>query len=223
MRQLFIKTDKHFITPLPRYAYDGKIAVIQGTSEAERAVAALRRSPLLGIDTETRPAFRRGEQHAVALLQVANDDLCFLFRLNAIGFLPCLADLLSDPQVLKVGLSLQDDFHMLRQRQPSFTPGGCIDLQQYAKEMGIEDMSLQKLYANVFHHRISKGAQLSNWEADVLSESQRVYAATDAVSCIQLYRTLKDLRETGNYELVSSSPDMMTPEAQSHIHVTQPA
>lgn len=187
---------------MPRFAYEGKIHVVQSGSEAERAVEVLRRSPILGIDTETRPAFHKGESHKVALLQVANEEMCFLFRLNETGFLPCIASLLSAPNVLKVGLSLKDDFLMLRRRDESFQPGGYVELQQFAKEMGIEDMSLQKLYANVFHMRISKSARLSNWEADVLTDSQKVYAATDAVTCIQLYKELSRLKNSNDYELV---------------------
>lgn len=202
VRQLFVKTDKKYIPSLPRFAYEGKIHVVQSESEAERAVEVLRRSPILGIDTETRPAFHKGESHKVALLQVANEEMCFLFRLNETGFLPCIASLLSDPNVLKVGLSLKDDFLMLRRRDESFQPGGYVELQQFAKEMGIEDMSLQKLYANVFHMRISKSARLSNWEADVLTDSQKVYAATDAVTCIQLYKELSRLKNSNDYELV---------------------
>lgn len=95
---------------------------------------------------------------------------------------------------------------MLRRRDSSFKPAGYIDLQTYAKNMGIEDMSLQKLYANVFHKRISKNAQLTNWEADVLTEAQKVYAATDAYTCIQLYKELNVLNESKNYELIGDTP-----------------
>lgn len=204
MRQLFIKTDKAFIPNLPRYAFEGEIYVIQSTSEAERAVEVLRQSPILGIDTETRPTFKKGVSHKVALLQVANEQLCFLFRMNEIGFLPCMADLLADPKVLKVGLSLKDDFLMLKRRDANFQPAGYIDLQTYVKQMGIEDMSLQKLYANVFHKRISKSAQLSNWEADILTDAQKVYAATDAYTCIQLYKELESLNSSNEYELVGA-------------------
>lgn len=202
MRQLFKHTEKSFIPELPRFAFTGKIIVVQSQHEAEQAAAALRRAPILGIDTETRPAFRKGESHKVSLLQVSDEQMCFLFRLNSLGFPPCLSALLADEGVLKVGLSLKDDFLMLRQRDSGFEPGGCVDLQNVAKEMGIEDMSLQKLYANVFHMRISKNARLSNWEADVLSDSQKVYAATDAYTCIQLYRELTQLKESNSYELV---------------------
>lgn len=202
MRELHIKTDKNLIHELPRFVFEGRIIVIQSEAETVRAVKALRCSPILGIDTETRPTFRRGETHKVSLLQIADEHICFLFRLNEIGFPQPLVNLLADRQVLKVGLSLHDDFMMLRKRNEQFNPQNYIDLQDFVKEMGIEDMSLQKLYANVFRKRISKSARLSNWEADVLSESQKQYAATDAITCIQLYKELKELKESGEYILV---------------------
>ena len=202
MRELHIKTDKNLIHELPRFVFEGRIIVIQSEAETVRAVKALRCSPILGIDTETRPTFRRGETHKVSLLQIADEHICFLFRLNEIGFPQPLVNLLADRQVLKVGLSLHDDFMMLRKRNEQFTPKNFIDLQDFVKEMGIEDMSLQKLYANVFRKRISKSARLSNWEADVLSESQKQYAATDAITCIQLYKELKELKDSGEYILV---------------------
>ena len=124
---LFVKTNKQFISGLPRFMYTGPIQTIIGADTAERAVSVLRKSRLLGIDTETRPSFRKGESHKVALLQISTEELCFLFRLNRIGFPQCLIDLLSDESILKVGLSLKDDFHMLRARHP-FSPKGFIDL-----------------------------------------------------------------------------------------------
>lgn len=201
MRELFIKTEKSFIASLPRFTFGGKIVVVQGEYEAERAVAALRRCPLLGIDTETRPSFRKGCVNPVALLQVSDADICFLFRLNIFGFSPALISLMGDENVRKVGLSLKDDFHMLSLRH-QFTPRACIDLQDIVKSMGLQDLSLQKLCANVFHQRLSKSARLTNWQADVLSESQRMYAATDAYACIRLYEELTRLQASGDYTLI---------------------
>lgn len=202
MRDLYIKIDKDIIPQLPRYAFDGRIVVVQSEEEANRAVRALRTAPMIGIDTETRPAFKRGEMHKVALLQIATEEICFLFRLNQMGLPAALVELLSDKDVLKLGLSLHDDFMMLSRRNSQLQPAGYIDLQNYVKEMGIGDLSLQKLYANVFGKRISKSARLSNWEADVLTDAQKVYAATDAVTCIHLYKELKTLKESGEYRLV---------------------
>ena len=112
-----------------------------------------------------------------------------------------------------MGLSLKDDFHQLSQRRPDFTPRGCIDLQQIAAEMGIEDMSLAKLFANFFRRRISKTAQLTNWEADVLDEKQRLYAATDADACIRLYERMVQLQASHDFVLLPAPPKPEPPES----------
>ncbi len=122
---LFRHTEKAFVAGLPRFVYEGRIVVVVGEEEARRAVACLRRAPLIGVDTETRPAFRKGETHKVALLQLATEDICFLFRLNMMGFPECLVQLLADESVKKVGLSLHDDFLMLRHRC-AFQPAGHV-------------------------------------------------------------------------------------------------
>ena len=68
--------------------------------------------------------------------------------------------------------------------------------------MGIEDLSLQKLYANLFNQKISKRQQLSNWETDILTDKQKMYAATDAWACIMIYQEIIKLKESGNYKLI---------------------
>ena len=203
MQELFVRTDKKLIPTLPRYTFEGRIIVIQSENEANRAVAFLRTQKIVGIDTETRPSFRRGQQHKVALIQIATPDICFLFRLNYMGFPDSLIKLLEDTQIAKVGLSLKDDIHQLEQRHPGFNTQNFIDLQQIATRMGIEDMSLAKLFANFFRQRISKNAQLSNWEADALDEKQRVYAATDASACLLLYSRMQELVSNKQYQLIS--------------------
>lgn len=204
MKTIFNKFDKKLIGTLPVACFEGRIIVVLTEAEAERAVDFLLTQPILGIDSETRPCFRRGHQHQVALLQVSTHDTCFLFRLNRFGLPPCLIRLL-EGQVPMVGLSLHDDVHMLHERA-EFTPGNLIDLQQVVKPFGIEDMSLQKLYANLFGQRIVKRQQLSNWEADVLNERQQRYAATDAWACIQLYEELQRMEREGDYELITPPP-----------------
>lgn len=203
MQELFVQTDKKLIPILPRYTFEGRIVVVQSEQEAERAVQYLSRNTELGIDTETRPSFRKGQQHKVALLQVATADLCFLFRLNYMGLPNALAHLLENPEIKKIGLSLKDDVQQLSKRRPSLKPKNFVDLQQMAAQMGIRDMSLAKLFANFFRLRISKNAQLSNWEADALDEKQRIYAATDADACLKLYRRMQELQQTGNFQLVA--------------------
>ena len=116
------------------------------------------------------------------------------------GITPALLRFLEDQTVPKVGLSWHDDITALK-RLRDFRPGYFIDIQDHMKEIGILDLSLQKLYANLFNKRISKTERLSNWERDVLTEKQKQYAAIDAWACIQLYEELLRLEETGDYEL----------------------
>lgn len=203
MKILYHKYDKKLIAGLPRIVFPGRIFVVLSASEADRAVNYLLSQPILGVDTETRPAFRRGQIFNVALLQVATHDTCFLFRLNHIGMSKSVKRLLEDTTVPKIGLSWHDDLRGL-QRLGKFQPGLFIDLQDHVREIGIEDLSLQKLYANLFGQKISKRDQLTNWEADVLKDNQKLYAATDAWACINLYDELQRLKQTGDYELVKS-------------------
>ncbi len=193
--------DKRGMSELPRAVFDGQIIVIQSEQEAKKAVKYLLSQPLLGLDTETRPSFRKGQLNEVALLQVSTRETCFLFRLNLIGIPACIVHLLSDERVLRVGLSWHDDQTSLCRRRKFDMK--VLDLQSYVKELGIQDMSLQKLYANIFGQYISKRQQLSNWERDVLSDAQKVYAATDAWACLKLYEEMHKLRESGDYRLVS--------------------
>ena len=195
------KIDKKQISKLPRALYEGKIVVVARRWETKRAVDALLTEPILGIDTETRPSFKKGRQYLVSLLQVSTREVCFLFRLNFLGLNYDIVRLLEDTTVPKVGLSLHDDILSLHKRG-KFTPGNFIDLQDHMKELGIKDLSLQKLYANIFGLKISKTQQLSNWEADILSDKQKLYAATDAWACIQLYNEYQRLIDTGDYELM---------------------
>ena len=198
---IYKKYDKGLIPTLPVAEFQGRIVVVLSASEAKRAVDFLLSCPLIGLDTETRPSFKRGQLHKVALLQVATEDVCFLFRLNYTGLTPDIIRLLEDTTVKKIGLSWHDDLNSLH-RLGNFKTGHFIDIQDHVRELGIEDLSLQKLYANLFGQKISKRQQLSNWEADVLNEKQKVYAATDAWACINLYNELMRLKESKDYELI---------------------
>ena len=203
---LYKKYDKKKIAALPRVNFEGRIVVILTEGETRKAVDYLLTQPILGIDTETRPSFKKGHQNRVALLQVSTPDICFLFRLNYTNISPAIVYLLEDTSVLKVGLSLHDDIISLKRRK-LFRPGYFFDLQEHVSEIGIEDRSLQKLYANLFGLKISKSQQLSNWEADVLTQKQKLYAATDAWACIQLYNELLRLKHTGDYLLVDEEEE----------------
>lgn len=208
---IYDSIDKPFVNTLPQVLFDGRVIVITTAAEAEKAVSYLLSQSILGIDTETRPSFTKGHVNTVALLQVSTHDTCFLFRLNLIGITDAIKQLLEDTDTPKIGLSLRDDIMSLNKRK-KFTPGNFIDLQKHVGELGITDLSLQKIYANLFHRRISKNARLSNWEADVLSEKQKLYAATDAWACIMIYEELMRLEQDGDYQLEITTEQPNTDE-----------
>ena len=199
--------NKAEIATLPIVQFPGRIFVIYTEANARKAVDYLNRHEIVGVDTETRPCFRKGQVHKVALLQISTEDTCFLFRLNKIGMPSFLQDFLTN-DILKIGLSLRDDFKMLRRRKNMQTEeGNWIELQDYVVRFGIEDRSLQKIYANLFGMKISKGQRLSNWEAETFTEAQMHYAALDAWACVKIYNRLAEMEETGDYEVIKVVKD----------------
>ncbi len=184
------KTD---IAQLPLEEFEGRIIVVDHEKDADKAIHYLSGFTLTGFDTETRPSFKKGQRYKISLMQLSTEDTCFLFRLNRIGFPQSLRQFLTSEEHIKIGLSLRDDFAAIRKRT-EIELVNFIDIQQVVGDYGIEDFSLQKIYAILFGKKISKGQRLSNWEADVLTESQKKYAALDAWSCLRIYNRLKEVK-----------------------------
>lgn len=189
------RIEKSEVAQMQSVLFDGRIITIDTIPDAEKAVKALSKEKLMGIDTETRPSFRKGVFHQVSLLQISTQETCFLFRLNRIGLPKTILALLENEEIMKIGLSLKDDCRALAKRA-KFKAGNFFDLQKYVTEFGIEEMSLQKIFAIIFGKRISKSQQLTNWDADVLTDKQKLYAATDAWACLTIYNKLKNTETT---------------------------
>lgn len=177
------------LAELPAEGFHGKITIINDIKSADEAAAKLSAAALIGFDTETKPSFKRGERHFVALLQLSTTDETFLFRLNNIGMPESVKKIIEDKNIVKIGLSIHDDFMSLRKKF-EIEPNGFIDLQQFVKEYNIADNSLSRIYGILFDKRISKGQRLSNWEAPELSQHQQEYAALDAQACLTIYNHL---------------------------------
>ena len=183
-------------------SFPGIIEVIDTDGDAfHRALRYLKRQRVLGFDTETRPTFSP-EQHAngTALLQLSGSGKAFLFRLKTLGLPRPLASILANPSIVKVGAATLDDVRGL-QKLTKFSPKGFVDLQNIVWEYGIRDKSVKKMTAIILGVKISQAQQLSNWEAEHLSESQQRYAATDAWVCREMY-----------LKLIHSEKHPLTPE-----------
>ncbi len=178
------------LAELPAETFDRHITVVDTQEAIDAAADVLARARVIGFDTETKPSFKRGEHHRVALLQLSTPDECFLFRLNIIGMPARVAAILEDENLVKIGLSIHDDFINLR-KICRLEPKGFVELQDYVKTFNISDNSLSRIYGILFDKRISKGQRLSNWEAPVLTSHQQEYAALDALACITIYDYLQ--------------------------------
>ncbi len=181
--------------------FEGEIIVVDTNDDADKAIEYLKQFRVVGFDSETRPAFKKGKSYKVALIQLATEEKCFLFRLNTIDFPQSLAVFLSDSTIKKIGLSLKDDFSAIRKRIAGFKPESFIELQTVVKNIGIKEAGLQKIYAILFDKKISKSQRLSNWEAQELSSAQKMYASIDAWACLRIYKRLITLNETEKHEL----------------------
>ncbi|MBR5833793.1 MAG: 3'-5' exonuclease domain-containing protein 2 [Bacteroidales bacterium] len=172
-------------------SFPGKIHVIDSVgAEFNRAIAYLRSQKIIGFDTETRPTFSQDQpRYGVALLQLSGPDRAFLFRINKMGMHRRLCNLMASEKVVKVGAAIHDDIKGL-QKKHDFVPASFVDLQKIVCEWGIRDKSVKKMAAIILGFRVSKTQQLSNWEAERLSESQAKYAATDAWVCREMYLKL---------------------------------
>lgn len=184
--------DKDTLATLPAEVYSGRIELVQTEAAARKAMSFLKEQELVGFDTETRPSFRKGDNHKVALMQLATDNICFLIRLNRLGIFTELKEFLESDKITKIGLSTKDDFHVLNRISP-IEPKGFVELQSLVREHGIGEASLTKIYALLFGKRISKGQRLTNWEAVELTTAQQHYAALDALACLRIYKHLKSL------------------------------
>jgi ribonuclease D len=172
--------------------FKGKIVVVEDLATYHKVIPALKHEAILGFDTETRPSFRKGHRNKVSLIQLSTDSVAYLFRIKKIGLPDELVEILSDPDVIKAGVAVHDDIKTLK-RIRKFEPDGFIDLQHFVKDFGIQSSGLKKLTAIVLGFRISKSQQVTDWEAEKLTEAQQVYAATDAWVCREIFTKLNSI------------------------------
>lgn len=185
--------DKTAIQELPLTYFEGEVIVVDHPEQVAEAAAYLNQFTILGVDTEARPSFKRGVHYPTALVQIATEERCYLFRLTHVGLPVEIAQIFANPAICKVGLAFKDDINGLRRRR-DFKPTNCIDLQSLVCRYGIMDLGLQKIFAIVFGKKISKAQQLTNWENSHLTPEQARYASTDAWATLLIYLVLKETK-----------------------------
>ncbi len=169
--------------------FEGRVQVVDSVKDVEAACADLSKYSVIGFDTETRPSFRAGVSNKVALLQLSTPTTCYLFRLCRMPLERAIIKVLESPNIIKIGADVAGDIKALKALR-HFKNRGFVDLQSIISEWGVEEKSLRKMAAIVMGHKISKAQRLSNWEAQRMTEPQKIYAATDAWACIMIYERL---------------------------------
>lgn len=188
---MFQKTiTKDEVNELELNKYRGEIVLVDQEEDVDAAIAEILEDDLLGIDTEARPAFKRGQYNPLALIQIATANRVFLFRTNKIGFPQPLREVFNREDLLKIGIALLDDVRDLK-RLGEVEPQSMFDLNVYCPSLGFEKIGARNLSAMILGFRISKSQQTSDWEAEKLSIQQMEYAATDAWICREIYGRLK--------------------------------
>ena len=185
-----------YVTPeevnaLPLTSYEGKIVLVTDAKKVPEAMEEISEHNVVGFDTETRPTFKKGQFYHVSLMQIGIPEKVFIFRINQTGLTSHLTDLLSDENILKLGVGLHDDVIAL-QKLKQFESAGFVELHSYVSELGVRNTGLRKLAAIILSIRISKSQQTSNWENNWLSPNQLRYAATDAWVCLEMYKKLAE-------------------------------
>jgi ribonuclease D len=186
------KISREEMAILPIRRYEGEIHLVEGPQQLERAAADMREEGVLGVDTETRPAFRKGESYLPSLAQVATARAVYLFPLQRLDCSGLLAELLAAPAIVKTGVGLADDLRQLKLLFP-FAEASVLDLGHVARRRGLRQTGLRNLAGIFLGSRTPKGAKTTNWAARHLSPQQITYAATDAWACRELYLRFREI------------------------------
>lgn len=209
--------DNETVALLPAARFEGRIVVVDSEEAVEAACNDLQRYDMVGFDTETRPSFRAGVSYKVSLLQLSTPEVCYLFRLCNIRLSNPILKILGSHRIIKVGVDITGDIRSLHALR-HFKADGFVDLQNEASRWGIEEKSLRKLSAIVLGQRVSKAQRLSNWEAGILTDQQKEYAATDAwVSMHILERMMQDDPREGSCKIITIEEQKTTSKSKERV------
>lgn len=209
--------DNESVALLPAARFEGRIVVVDSEEAVEAACNDLQRYNMVGFDTETRPSFRAGVSYKVSLLQLSTPEVCYLFRLCNIRLSNPILKILGSHRIIKVGVDITGDIRSLHALR-HFKADGFVDLQNEASRWGIEEKSLRKLSAIVLGQRVSKAQRLSNWEAGILTNQQKEYAATDAwVSMHILERMMQDDPREGSCKIITIEEQKTTSKSKERV------
>ena len=113
--------------------------LIESPERLAHEAEAIRRERVLGFDTETRPAFRKGESYPTALVQLAGEAVVWIFPLQRVDCSLASDGNLRTARLVKAGIGVADDLRQMKKlfafeeanvvdrRRARQAPGGRAD------------------------------------------------------------------------------------------------
>jgi ribonuclease D len=184
--EILRRISRESMLELPIRRYEGEVRLVASPAELDHAMADILQEGVAGFDTETRPAFRKGESYLPCLAQVATARAVYLFQLQRQDFSAAIGEILGAQGTVKAGVSLADDLKSLKKLM-AFEERSVVDVGLVARRHGLKQTGVRNLAGIFLGFRIPKGTKTSNWAAARLSPQQITYAATDAWACRELH------------------------------------
>ncbi len=184
-----LKIPPEAINCLESIEFAGPIVLVDDEETLQYALKRIKEARRTGFDTESRPAFIKGQKFPVSIIQFSLPDEAFIIKLKKLGLRKEIKEILSDASVEKIGVGVCDDIKRL-QELGFFRPGGFTDLADMARKKGLIQSGARSLTARYLGRKLVKSSQKTNWARDGLTERQLRYAATDAWICLHLISPL---------------------------------
>ena len=181
---------KEDVKKYPLIDFTARVHLIEDLKDVSKCFDVISSASLIGFDTETKPSVKKGVHHHISLVQISVDNDVFLFRINKIGLIQELLNVFNNPNIVKVGIDIKNDITGL-QKLKQFKPSNFIDLNQLAKKNNFQSIGAVKLTIMMLGFRISKRQRLSDWNLDILTDQQKIYAAIDAWICPKIFKAFK--------------------------------
>lgn len=160
-----------------------KVVIVKTSRDLALAIKSLKKTQLIGFDSEQKPTFKKGEKaNKISLIQLANADECYLVQVLQIKELSPLLDFIRDRNFVKIGINLVGDKKALYDEYKIHMKG-TLDLDGILTKLSSKNSIGAKKVAKVFLNKNllkSKKMSVSNWEAENLSVNQIKYASEDA-------------------------------------------
>ncbi len=189
------RLDAKLIDSLPPY-FNSREIVMVDDSNLDISIDEILSYSVVGFDTESRPIFEKSKSDDnIALMQISTPYKCFLFQLSKFQDLSFMKKILSNSDIKKVGIGLNNDRKKLYRRY-KVSLENVVSIDEIFRILGNKDaVGIKQMVARVLDQNISKkkSISVSRWDSFTLSREQIIYASDDAFASLDVYMRLKEI------------------------------